>query len=145
MTQKRTIEDELSQQGNALTYTVGASMEPLLHERKSTVALKQKQGRLHKYDVVLYCRPSGEHILHRVVEVLDGGYRIRGDNCCWDEIVPEDWVVGVMTGYYPDEQNQYVDCSSRQYRNYLRTLPLRYACLCLKDLLRRIKRKVYRV
>lgn len=121
----RTIEQELALHGRTVVQTVGVSMEPLLHGRKSSVVLAAKQGPLQVRDVVLYRRPAGEYVLHRVVKVLDGAYLIRGDNCIGSETVPAAWVIGVMTGYFADEGDRYVSCDSPEYQNYLRTLELR--------------------
>lgn len=131
----RTIEQELAQNGRAVIQTVGVSMEPLLHNRKSTVALIAKQGRLQKQDVALYRRPAtGAYVLHRVVKVLDDAYLICGDNRTWRETVPDEWVIGVMTGYYEKEQDKYISCESTPYQSYLKTLRLRYAVLWLRAL-----------
>ena len=102
-------------------------MEPLLHNRKSTVVIKRKTGPLKRYDVALYRRPhKKEYVLHRVVKVLEDGYLIRGDNRIWREKVPEEWVVGVMTGYFETEENRYVSCECKIYRKYLKSLKKRY-------------------
>lgn len=120
----RTVEEELAAHGHSFFQTVGDSMEPLLHNRKSTVVIKAKKGPLKCYDVALYRRPStGAYVLHRVVRVLDGAYLIRGDNRLRQEKVPDEWIIGVMTGYYQDEQNVYVSCTSEGYRQYLKRLP----------------------
>lgn len=132
---RRTIEEELALNGHGLFHTVGNSMEPLLHNRKSIVAIEAKKTPLKKYDVALYRRPNGEYVLHRVMKTLDGAYLIRGDNCSWKEKVPEEWVIGVMTGYYADEeQDRVISCKSPVYRKYLRKLKV-----C------RIYRKIYRL
>lgn len=141
---RRTIEQELAQNGRAVIQTVGVSMEPLLHNRKSTVALIAKQRRLQKQDVALYRRPNGEYVLHRVVKVLDGAYLIRGDNCIGSETVPEAWVIGVMAGYFAGEQDRYISCDSRTYRRYLKTLALRRWRLWLCSLPGRIWRRARR-
>ena len=103
----RTIEQELALHGHTVVQTVGVSMEPLLHGRKSSVVLAAKQGPLQVRDVVLYRRPAGEYVLHRVVKVLDGAYLIRGDNCIGSETVPAAQVLGVMAGYFAAEGDRY--------------------------------------
>lgn len=127
MMTERTIEQELDLRGYGLFQTVGDSMEPLLHNRKSTVVIKKKTGPLKRYDVALYRRPhKKEYVLHRVVRVLEDGYLIRGDNRIWREKVPEEWVVGVMAGCFETEENRYVSCECRIYRKYLKSLKKRY-------------------
>lgn len=122
----RTIEEELALNGRCFIQTVGVSMEPLLHNRKSTVIIEAKKEPLKRDDVVLYQRPNGEHVLHRIIKVLDDAYIIRGDNCIWKEIVPEGWIIGVMVGFFEDEQNHYIRCGSREYQIYLKRLKWRH-------------------
>ena len=52
--QHRTIEEELALTGRALSWTVGVSMEPLLHHRRSTVVIEPPHGPLKRGDVALY-------------------------------------------------------------------------------------------
>ena len=116
-------------------------MEPLLHHRKSTVVVEMKKKPLKRYDVALYRRPAtGAYVLHRVIRVLDNAYLICGDNRFRCEVVPDAWVIGVMTGYYGNEQNEYISCESRQYQKYVKTLKLRYAALWMRALPGRIWR-----
>lgn len=77
---------------------VGTSMMPLLDQNTDTVRLIQAPDRLKKYDIPLYVRPNGEHVLHRIVKVCDGYYVIRGDNTNYTEIVPFDWVIALADG-----------------------------------------------
>ena len=138
----RTIEQELTVNGHSFFQTVGDSMEPLLHNRKSTVVIAAKQGRLKRYDVALYHRPTGEYVLHRVLKVLDGAYLICGDNRIWKETVPEEWIIGVMTDFYPDEHSNPISCNSKSYQKYLKTLRRRYAFLKIHSFPGRVRRKV---
>ena len=140
---RRTIEEELALNGHGLFHTVGNSMEPLLHNRKSIVAIEATHVPSKKDDVALYRRPNGEYVLHRVMKVLNGAYLIRGDNCSWQEKVPEEWVIGVMTGYFEKGKDEYVSCESGRYRRYLNTLEMRRGIRRLRMLLKRIKRKLF--
>lgn len=138
----QTIEQELATRGRSLFQTVGNSMEPLLHNRRSTVVIERKQGRLKTGDVALYRRPAGEYVLHRVVKVLDGAYLICGDNRLWKETVPEEWVIGVMAGYYQTEADDYVPCTEENVRRYLKSIRLRRCRLWLSALPGRVYRKL---
>lgn len=142
---RRTIEEELVLHGRGLFQTVGDSMEPLLHNRKSTVMIEKKTAPLKKYDVALYRRPAGEYVLHRIVKVLDGAYLISGDNRIRKEKVPEEWVIGVMRGYYADERNEYISCNSIVYLQYLRSLKTKRRIRWFRALPGRICRKVFRL
>lgn len=115
-------------------------MEPLLHNQMSTVVIKKKTESLKQYDVALYQRPhKKEYVLHRVVKVLKDGYLICGDNRIWQEKVPENWVIGVMIGYFADEENVYISCESDVYQSYLQTLKWRYWNHRMKRLAVRVK------
>ena len=137
----RTIEQELAQNGHSFFQTVGDSMEPLLKQKKSTVVVESKQKPLKRYDVALYRRPTtGAYVLHRVIRVLDNAYLMCGDNRLHREVVPDGWVIGVMIGYYGNEQDAYISCESECYQKYLKTLKLRYAALRMRALPGRIRR-----
>lgn len=137
----QTIEQELAAHGHSFFQTVGDSMEPLLHNRRSTVVIQAKQGRLKPYDVALYRRPSGEYVLHRVLRVLENGYLIRGDNRIWKETVPEEWILGVMTGYYATEAEEFTPCTEQNVRRYwAKTRPRRWR-IWLRALPGRVRRK----
>jgi len=57
----------------------GSSMTPFLHHG-DTVYLEQPRGRLKKADIVLYTRPSGQYVLHRIIRVnADGSFIMLGD------------------------------------------------------------------
>ena len=57
----------------------GSSMTPFLHHG-DTVYLNPVDAPLKKGDVVLYTRPNGRYILHRIVKVNpDGSYIMLGD------------------------------------------------------------------
>lgn len=135
----QTIEQVLAETGRGFFQTVGDSMEPMLHNRKSTVVLEAARRPLERMEVALYRRPTGAYVLHRVVGVTKDGYRIRGDNRTWTETVPREWILGVMTGFYPDESGRFISCDSRDYRVYLATLPLRYMRLRARHLAGRVR------
>lgn len=139
---KLTIEQELERQGHSFFQTVGDSMEPLLHNRKSTVVIEKISNPPRKYDVVLYRRPAGEYVLHRVVKVRSNHYLICGDNRIYRERVPREWILGIMTGFYPDERNCYVPCEDPRYRKYIRKLGIRYGIRWIKALPGRVYRKI---
>lgn len=132
---KLTIEQQLEQNGHGFFQTVGDSMEPLLHNRKSTVVIEKKKTQLNKYDVVLFKRTTGEYVLHRVVRILQDAYLICGDNCVEREKVEEEWILGVMIGFYEDERNIFTSCTSKSYIGYLKTLKIRAIILRLRNLI----------
>lgn len=57
----------------------GSSMTPFLHHG-DTVYLSPVEAPPQKGDIVLYTRPSGQYVLHRIVKVnADGSYIMLGD------------------------------------------------------------------
>lgn len=139
-----TIERELEEQGRVLVQTVGISMEPLLHNRKSTAVIEKITKPIKKYDAVLFLRPEEEYVLHRVVKVRPDDCLICGDNCIFRELVPKEKILGVMTGFYPDESGCFISCDDKKYRRYIRTWEFRYGIRWVKALPGRIRRKVFR-
>lgn len=114
-TQKLKIEDVLLQKGVYIGPTVGVSMLPMLKNRRDTIVVKPKTERLKRLDVALYKRDDA-YVLHRVIEPIDGGYLIRGDNTYSDEIVPEETVFGVLTEFF--RKDVHYDCTDPKYLKY---------------------------
>ena len=114
--QKCTIEEVLLLHGKYVGPTVGVSMQPLLQTHRDTVVISAKTERLKPLDVALYKR-GDDYVLHRVLEVRDWGYIIRGDNCYSDERIKEDAVIGVLTEFF--RKGQHVYCDNKKYLRYV--------------------------
>ncbi len=144
------IENELAAHNQCYFQTVGDSMEPILHNRKSTVVIKKAVNDLKPLDVALYFRPSTEtYVLHRVVKVRKTYYRICGDNRTYEEKVPKEWILGYMTGFFPDESENFIDCEDEKYQEYVQKWVKRHQIEMMKTLpirgIRAIKRKLKRL
>ena len=113
--EKKTIEQVLKENGAYIGPTVGVSMLPLLKTRRDTIVVKPKTERLKRLDVALY-RRGDAYVLHRVLQPIDGGYIIRGDNCYSDEKVPESAVIGVLTEFF--RKGKHVYCTDEKYIRY---------------------------
>ena len=85
-----TIEEQLSRGELVLVRTKGISMQPLLYEGQSQVIVAPAPA-----DLALARLPDGRYLLHRVVGKDDAFYYTRGDNCCSQEAIPRQQVVGV--------------------------------------------------
>lgn len=98
---KTTYEEYLEQNGSMTYSNVGISMMPLLKQGRDLFTVRKKGAeRCSKYDVVLYRRPPAHYVLHRIIEVREKDYVIRGDNCSRKEYgITDDDIIGVMTGY----------------------------------------------
>lgn len=139
-----TIEQALEKEEHIFLQTSGISMEPLLHNRKSTVMIEKAPQQLKKYDVVLFRRMTGEYVLHRVVKVRKNDYLICGDNTLGREPVTRERILGVMRGFYPDESEQFIGCEDQNYRKYVERLEIKYGIRWLQALPGRIYRKLMR-
>ncbi len=91
-------------------------MRPMLKTRRDTIVVRAKAERLKPLDVALYMRGDA-YILHRVLKVTESGYIIRGDNCYYDEVVPEEDVIGVLTEFFRKKEHYY--CTDEKYLKYV--------------------------
>lgn len=133
----------LEKDGRLVYKTKGRSMEPMLHENRDLVIIEVPSSRLQKYDVALYKRGE-QYVLHRVIAVGDGFYRIRGDNTYSMEHVSDGQVLGVLTGFTRKGKNH--TRAESGYRFYVRfwnaIYPLRFVWFRIKRGLRAIAGKL---
>ncbi len=141
--EKQTIEEVLLTHGKYIGPTVGVSMLPMLKNRRDTIVVAPKTERLKRLDVALYRRGEA-YVLHRVLQPIDGGYVIRGDNCYADEKVPEDAVIGVLTEFF--RKGKHVYCTDKKYVKYaekrLKTYKIRRFFVLLKARCRNVAKRV---
>jgi hypothetical protein len=111
------IQETLSQGKNVTFSPRGVSMLPMLRQGKDTVTLAPVNGKLKKYDLPLYKR-GDQYILHRVIQVNEDSYVMRGDNCVSKEYgITDADIVGVMTAYY--RKDRYGTPDKPGYRAYV--------------------------
>jgi len=110
-----TIEEVLAKNGWFATTISGVSMYPMLRNHKDQVLVKKVEGRLKRYDVAVY-KTEVKYIVHRVLEVHDGYYIIRGDNCVGLEYVPEKRIIGVVTGFW--RKGRFIEVTDKRYLRY---------------------------
>ena len=143
---RTTIEEELMRSGRCLIQTVGSSMEPLLHERSTTVVIERCKEVPQRGDVVLFRfgeESDAMYVLHRVIAKRGNIYRTRGDHCIRCESVPQEKILGRMKGYFDGET--YVDCAADPgYRKYVRSLGARYLDNWGKAICRYVRRRIIR-
>lgn len=92
----------LEKQGFLVQPFRGVSMMPLLRQGRDAVRLVRPQKPLKKRDIVLFERPSGQLVLHRIIRIRNGQYYIRGDNCVGCEKVQAGQILCVAEGIYRD-------------------------------------------
>ncbi len=108
------IEAYIERDGVYVTQTMGISMLPFIRQGHSTVLIVPNEGRLKKYDVALFHRPTGQYVLHRVVKVRKNDYIFCGDNQKkWEPGITDDLIIGVMKELYNDGVK--VDTESEEY------------------------------
>ena len=112
------IREVLSSGGEFRLYPHGTSMLPLLRQGRDSVALGRVDTPIQKHDILLYQRPDGSYVLHRVHRVMPEGLSMWGDNQTRTEpgVSPE-WVIGRVTRIFRDDVA--VACDSHRYRLYL--------------------------
>ena len=137
------LEEILARDGVLVYKTRGTSMEPLLRQDRDLVIIRAPEARLKKGDVALY-RRGESYVLHRVIEVRDDHYLIRGDNTFAPEKVPCGAVIGVMTGFR--RKGREYGAADAGYLRYVRVwnalYPLRLAWFCLIRGLKAAARKL---
>lgn len=143
--ERKRIEDVLAERGVYVGPTVGVSMLPLLKNRRDTVVVKKKTDRLKRLDVALYKR-GDDYVLHRVLQPIEGGYIIRGDNCYSDERIAEENVIGVLTEFF--RKGKHISCTDETYLRYaerrLKTYKIRRFFVKIKAKLRAAAKKILR-
>lgn len=89
----------LLEAGHGITIPVaGTSMEPFLKDQRDQVYLEKTQTDtpLRSGEIVLFTRPDGQYVLHRIVKVSSEQLIIRGDNQLWTETISPEQVRGVV-------------------------------------------------
>ena len=112
-----TFEEILDRDGILVYKTKGVSMLPMLRQNRDLVMIEKTRERLKKYDVALYKRGTA-YVLHRVIKVRQNDYVILGDNTYLAELVPDEDVIGVLTGFVRNGKEFSV--KNRGYLRYVR-------------------------
>lgn len=116
------FENVIQNKGYIVYTNEGDSMMPLLREHKDIIVIRKITEPLKKNDAVLFKRPNGAYVLHRIIKVCGlGQYCIAGDNRYFSEIIPEEWIIGILSEVIKDGRHISVD--SDEYRSYLKKIP----------------------
>lgn len=112
------ISAKLEQDGTVKIPARGNSMVPLFRHGRDQVCLHRLQGEEPgQYDMILYRRPNGQYVLHRIVGVREDGYVLRGDGQLWDEYpVRREWVIARVEGFRRGPRSY--TCANLWYRMY---------------------------
>ena len=138
-----TFEDLLARDGYLVYRTKGVSMEPMLRQNRDLVTIQVPETRLKKYEVALYKRGK-DYVLHRVLDVKEDFYLIRGDNTFSMEHVPDSAVIGVLTSF--QRKGRVYSVTDWNYLLYVRfwcaIYPLRFLYNRFRRLAVRLARKM---
>lgn len=142
------FENEIQSKGYIVYTNEGDSMMPLLRQHRDIMVIRKITDPLKKNDAVLFKRPNGAYVLHRIIKVCGlGQYRIVGDNRWRAETVPEEWIFGILTEVIKDGKHISVD--SDEYKAYLKKVPFHRFKLRMKEypesVIHSVKRKAKRV
>ncbi|MBQ3181896.1 MAG: hypothetical protein IJB50_03970 [Clostridia bacterium] len=109
--------EETVKSGNDIKIKIsGFSMYPLVSSRRDSVLLTKAEN-IKKGDVPFFKRDDGSYVLHRIVGIKNGAYKVRGDYEQKIEypVYPEQ-VIAVAKGFYRNEK--YIACDSFLYKLY---------------------------
>ncbi len=142
------IDEKIKNGGEVIFSPKGVSMMPLIRPGFDSVVLKEVDGPLKKGDIAFYRRDNGKFVLHRVVGVEDGFYRMCGDNQGFVEKKVEDrHIIAIVKTVLRD--GRAVNFENFWYKIYLKTLMFKrlekrfFSTVYIKAALRRIK-KIFR-
>ena len=126
---------EATESGGTFKFTPnGNSMYPMLKDGKNEVVLGKAEN-LKVGDIPLCRKSDGNFVLHRIDEIIDKGYILRGDNQLYREgPFCDEEIICKLLGYY--KNGKYISLDSGKYKRYKNiVLPLWRLSL-------RVKRKI---
>ena len=120
-----------------------ANISQLIREEKDTVLLSKITSPLKKYDVVLFDRPDGKHVLHRIIRVRKNNFDICGDNqVIVERGVTLDMIVARMEGVYREEN--FISVNDPKYIKYSKKRVRSRKWRFIKWVIPAIFRKIFR-
>ena len=139
------FETEIERNGFIVYTNKGDSMMPLLRQDRDLMVIRKITEPLKRNDAVLFKRPNGAYVMHRIIRVYsDGTYRIGGDNRWFSEIVPGEWILGILTEIIRDGKHISVT-EDKDYLQYLKKLPYRRTMMKIRRYGSLIKQKIKRI
>lgn len=110
------IEASISENGVFPLVVTGTSMTPTLYSNRDVVHLVSTTCKFpEKYDIVLFKRPDGAVILHRIIKKLpDNKFLINGDSQTWTEEINFSQIIAVTKSYI--KNNKKISCDTISYK-----------------------------
>ena len=98
------ISEIISSGGSFRLFPKGISMLPTIKEGEDSVELAAPK-KLKRYDIVLYKRPSGQYVIHRIIKIKNDEVSLCGDNqVCLENNVDVNSVLAKVVGIYKGER-----------------------------------------
>lgn len=105
------------EKGSIVVPPTGRSMRPMLRNKLDKIKLIPPYD-LMKYDVIMYQRPTGQYIIHRIIKIINNNtYILSSDNQWQKEAIKYQSIIGVMEGFY--RKNKYISKRNTLYILYL--------------------------
>lgn len=136
------IAEVIESGGEFKLFPHGTSMLPTLRHGRDAVALVKPMNAVKKRDIVLYRRPCGQLVLHRVVAVSKkSGYVLCGDNQTVKEKgITSQMIIATVSAIYRDERRiertDFIRCT---YEYIWCFMPLRKLIFGIKHVMRKLK------
>lgn len=90
------IKESIRDGGQFVFFPSGDSMRPTIIPDEDCVVLVEPDN-LEKFDLVLFTRPNGKYVLHRIINIKNGEYIIKGDNQNWTEKTSEAHIIAKVS------------------------------------------------
>lgn len=115
------LKEELLRSGNVMFTNKGVSMRPLLREGRDLMIIEKRTETtvLEKGMAVLFERPGGDLVLHRIYKMDDNGFLILGDNCIDPEPVDDKRIIGILTAVVRDGKKR-ISINNAGYKGYVK-------------------------
>lgn len=138
---------QMEKGGSARLTVTGYSMMPLLYNLRDSVTLVPADGKEKKGDIILYKRENGAYVLHRIIDIVEGGYICCGDNQYMREQVAFQQILARVTAF--TRKGKRIPVENKAYQRYVTAwiffFPLRGMYIpvrrCLGRLIRKFKTK----
>ena len=114
------IKEVISAGGLFRLYIKGTSMMPLLRQGMDSVMLGQPNN-ICKNDIILYIRPNGQYVLHRIIKKKGSKLYICGDNQFQIEKgITDKNVIAKVVSFFRDDDE--IKLNDEKYLLYVKSL-----------------------
>jgi hypothetical protein len=136
--------EELKKHGNYVSVPRGISMRPMIYGQRDAVLIETLKEKPKRYDLVMYLRPNGQGVIHRVIRQHGDNYIICGDNCYQLEHVKLEQIAGIITKF--NRKGKWYSIDNKWYQLYVHIwvdfLFLKRPLFYVRD---KIKRKLHAI